>query len=96
MEPPEGNIVGLTAGIDAGKEEPTASGYTRGAVHMYGVIGIERPMDGSLELHIVMSVDPCGWLPSSVVQLTNEEQGEKAKLIADLVAGASAKRRGGA
>ena len=89
----EGGVF-LQAAIDHGKREPAYPKFVRGAVHSFAIIGVAAALPGDpLQLHMVMSIDPQGWLPGSIVDMTNEEQIQKVLIIKRLVEEAAEKRR---
>ena len=76
--------VWVQGGLDKGKEHPVCSGYVRGAVHRYLLMGQEEK-DGSVTITLMVSVDPQGGIPAWAVAQTNELQIEKLTIMAKLV-----------
>lgn len=77
--------VWMQGAVDAQDREPAVTGYVRGAIHRYMMLGKEEK-DGSLTIVMMFSVDPQGSIPASAVAMSNAEQGSKLGRIAALVA----------
>eukprot|EP00760_Papus_ankaliazontas_P001413 PhM_4_TR1046/c0_g1_i1/m.50462 len=78
---PEGSRVFTQCGMDVTKEVPAAKGYVRGTLHVYGLFINTRPNSDNLDLTIVLSMDPNGWVPSKAVDASSIEQMNKAALM---------------
>lgn len=78
----------LYSGSDAATEIPPVPKFSRGAVHCFGLFAQEEVLNGAVVgvfLTQVSSTDPCGSIPTSLVDASNVEQMEKLKIIANLM-----------
>jgi hypothetical protein len=83
----------VQAGMELPEEHkvPTQQKYQRGAAHAFGWIA-QRLAHGTV-VHLVMSVDPQGSIPASLVAATNSEQREKLVIIKRLMTEAGLKTK---
>ena len=78
----------VSCGVDPSKvgrlkSVPNAKGFVRGTVHNVAYIA-QRVADGT-NIHLCMSIDPSGLIPSKFVDVVNSEQIEKMKVIRRLM-----------
>jgi hypothetical protein len=79
------------AAVDASDEVPVKSPFVRGCTHVFSLWAVEQA-DG-VELHIVMSFDPCGSIPGALVKTANAAQLTKILLMRQLILAAAADRK---
>jgi hypothetical protein len=77
----EGCEVFAQCSSDASTEIPAQKNYVRGIVHVHGVFVSTRPHSDNLDLDMVLSMDPCGWVPSKAVDAASQAQIEKLVLM---------------
>ncbi len=78
------------AAVDASSLKEVESPFARGTTHIFSVWCVEQT-DG-VDLHLVMSFDPCGSVPASLVNAANAEQLEKIILMRSLMLAARQQR----
>ena len=71
----------VQASVDRRDDVPAQKGYVRGSVHCFGLILISRAGSTHLDIHLVMSIDPCGWIPTKAVDGANAEQMNKTSYM---------------
>jgi len=79
------------AAVDASDEIPVKSPFQRGCTHVFSLWAVEQ--NDGVDMHLVMSFDPCGSIPGALVKTANAAQLTKVILMRQLTLAVAADRK---